>query len=123
MFRKIIITGFIILLTVQIQAQVFYTKSGRINFYSKAPLEDIEASNKTADCVLNISTGSIMFSVLIKGFEFQKALMQEHFNENYMESNKFPRATFKGTIVNLSEIDLSKPGNYPVRVKGQLTMH
>jgi hypothetical protein len=123
MFRKIIFTYSILLLAIHAQAQIFYTKSAKINFYSKAPLEDIEASNKTADCILSTSNNTIQFSVLIKGFEFPKALMQEHFNENYMESNKYPKATFKGTIVNNSDIDLSKKGQYTVKVKGQLTIH
>src|SRR5205085_10925468 len=61
--------------------------------------------------------------VLIKGFEFQKALMQEHFNENYLESDKYPRGEFKGSIVNNSEINYSNPGTYPAKVKGQLTIH
>ena len=104
-------------------SQIFYTKSGKISFFSKAPLEDIESVNKTVDCLLNTSTGSMQFSVLIKSFEFQKALMQEHFNENYMESNKYPRSNFKGTIINNSQVDYNKPGNYTVTVRGELTIH
>lgn len=104
-------------------SQIYFTKSGKISFYSKAPLEDIEAANKTVDCLLNTSNGTIQFSVLIKGFEFPKALMQEHFNENYLESGKYPRSTFKGVILNNSGVDFNKPGNYPVTVKGELTIH
>ena len=104
-------------------SQIFYTKSGKISFYSKAPLEDIESVNKTVDCILNTSTGSLQFSALIKSFEFQKALMQEHFNENYLESNKYPRSNFKGTIVNNSQVDYNKTGTYPITVKGELTIH
>ena len=104
-------------------SQLYYTKSGRISFYSKAPLEDIESINKTVDCILNTNTGSIQFSALIKSFEFQKALMQEHFNENYLESNKYPRSNFKGTIVNNSQVDYNKTGTYNVTVRGELTIH
>ena len=63
------------------------------------------------------------FAVLIKGFEFKKALMQEHFNENYLESDKFPKATFKGKIVNNSDVNYKKDGTYKVKTKGQLTIH
>jgi Uncharacterized conserved protein len=104
-------------------SQIFYTKSGKISFYSKAPLEDIESVNKTVDCIFNTTTGSIQFSALIKSFEFQKALMQEHFNENYLESNKFPRSNFKGTVVNNAQVDYNKPGTYSLTVKGDLTIH
>lgn len=75
----------------------YFTKSGKIEFYSKAPLEDIEAKNKTATAILNKATGALQFSVLMKGFEFEKALMQEHFNENYVESHKYPKAEFRET--------------------------
>ena len=119
---RIAILIFIIACQGSAQSQLYFTKSGRISFISKAPLEDIEAVNKTVDCLLNSSTGSIQFSVLIKGFEFQKALMQEHFNENYMESNKFPRASFKGTIINNAEINYSIKGTYKAVVKGELTI-
>lgn len=77
-----------------IQAQKLYTKAGKISFHSKAPLEEIKAVNKSVTAILDTKTGMLQFSVLIKGFEFEKALMQEHFNENYMESDKYPKATF-----------------------------
>lgn len=67
--------------------------------------------------------GEFAFSVLIKSFKFQKALMEEHFNENYLESNTYPKASFKGTITDLSKVTLSKDGTYPVTVKGDLTIH
>jgi hypothetical protein len=101
----------------------YFTKSGRISFISNAPLEDIEGKNKSVIAVLDPKTGELQFSVTIRGFEFQKSLMQEHFNENYMESDKFPRADFKGTITNNSAIDYTKPGTYTANVKGKLTIH
>ena len=104
-------------------SQIYYTKSGKISFYSEAPLEKIEAHNSNATSVLNLEDGSMEFAVLIKAFQFEKALMQEHFNENYMESAKYPKAIFKGKIVNYKPIDLSKDGEYPVRVAGDLTIH
>src|SRR5215217_2290152 len=120
---SLFIVGFL-LLTSLVQAQgKYFTKSGRITFYSNAPLEDIEASTKTAAAILDAGTGTVQFSVLMKSFEFKKALMQEHFNENYIESDKFPNGDFKGTIVNNSEINYSKPGTYTAKVQGKLTIH
>ena len=101
----------------------FYTKSGKIDFFSKAALEDIEAKNKTVSALLDSKSGSLQFSVLMKSFDFEKALMQEHFNSDYVESDKYPKAEFKGSIINNSNINYSKPGTYNVRVKGELTLH
>src|SRR5215213_2418754 len=74
----------------------FFTKTGKISFYSKATIENIEANNRSVTAVLDAKTGNIQFSALVKGFEFDKALMQQHFNENYLESTKYPQASFKG---------------------------
>lgn len=101
----------------------YFTKTGKISFYSKAAIENIEAHNRSVTAVLDSKTGNVQFSVNIKGFEFEKALMQEHFNENYMESGKYPRADFKGQITNNAAVDYSKDGNYKANVKGKLTIH
>ena len=101
----------------------FFTKTGKINFFSKAPLEDIEAKNKTVTAVIDSKSGALQFSVQMKGFEFEKKLMQQHFNENYVESDKFPKGEFKGTITNNSDVNYSKNGTYTAKVKGKLTIH
>jgi hypothetical protein len=101
----------------------FFTKTGKISFYSKATLENIEAHNRSVTCVLDSKTGNIQFSALVKGFEFEKALMQQHFNENYLESSKYPRAEFKGQIVNNGDVNYAKDGTYNAKVKGKLTIH
>jgi polyisoprenoid-binding protein YceI len=101
----------------------YFTKSGKVTFYSKAPLEDIEAKNNNAVSVLDKSTAQVEVSILMKAFEFEKALMQEHFNENYVESDKFPKSIFKGTIDNLAAIDFAKDGTYNTTVAGKLTLH
>jgi polyisoprenoid-binding protein YceI len=101
----------------------FYTKTGKISFYSKAPMEEIEGKNKTVTAVLDSKTGALQFAVQMKGFEFEKQLMQQHFNENYVESDKYPKAEFKGTVTNNSEIKYSKDGTYTAKVKGKLTIH
>ena len=104
-------------------AQRFATKNGYIRFYSDAPLEKIEAHNRQVNAALDLQKGDFVFRVLMKSFNFEKALMQEHFNENYVESDKFPNATLLGKIVNFSEINLEKEGTYPVTVDGKLTIH
>ena len=112
-----------VLFSTQFYGQRFITKTAHVFFYSEAPMETIEAHNKQVNAALDIKTGDIVFKILMKSFIFEKALMQEHFNENYVESDKFPNATFKGKVTNLDEIDFSKAGNYPAEVKGTLTIH
>lgn len=101
----------------------FYTKTGKISFYSKAPMEEIEGKNKTVTAVVDSKTGALQFAVQMKGFEFEKQLMQQHFNENYVESDKFPKAEFKGVITDNSDINYEKDGTYTAKVKGKLTIH
>jgi polyisoprenoid-binding protein YceI len=101
----------------------YYTKNAVISFHSKAPVENIDASTNTGACVLDIATGKIQFAVNMRGFEFRKALMQEHFNESYVESDKFPKAEFRGTITNISQINFNQVGSYPAEAEGSLTLH
>jgi hypothetical protein len=104
-------------------AQNYITKNGKISFFSKTDIEDISAVNNQAVSVLTPKTASLAFSVLINGFLFKKALMQEHFNENYMESAKYPKANFKGSITDITKVDFTKDGTYNVTVTGDLNMH
>ena len=76
----------------------YFTKNGRVFFNASSPLEKIEAINDKSTSVIDLSTGQIEFGVLLKAFLFERALMQEHFNENYVESDKYPKAIFKGMI-------------------------
>lgn len=104
-------------------AQKYLTRTGHIHFYSHAPMEDIKADNNQVASVIDLSTGEMVFQVLVKSFKFEKALMEEHFNENYMESDKYPRSTFKGKITDPSPSQLSKQGKYDVTVEGELNLH
>lgn len=99
----------------------YVCKNARINLYSSAPIEDIEANSNSGVSVYNAATGELDFSVPIRSLHFPKALMEEHFNENYMESDKFPKATFKGKIQ--EHPDVSKDGTYPITVTGDLQVH
>lgn len=104
-------------------AQKYFTRDGVISFLSSASVEKIEAVNTKVSSVVDAETGQMEFAVLIKSFHFEKALMEEHFNENYLESSKYPKGTFKGTIVNLADIRFSQNGDYPAVVQGDLTIH
>jgi polyisoprenoid-binding protein YceI len=101
----------------------YFTKTGYIKFFSATPIEDIKGENNLVGAVLAKETGALDFVVGMKSFQFEKGLMQEHFNENYVESEKYPKATFKGKVDNISEIDFSKDGEYAVMVSGDLTIH
>jgi hypothetical protein len=122
--KNFVLIGILILSGTIASAQdKFFTKNGRIGFVSKGSIETIEANHKSVTCVLDSKTGNLQFSVLMRGFEFRKALMQEHFNENYVESDKYPRSEFRGQITNNSAIDYTKDGVYDAKVKGKLTIH
>lgn len=122
--KKRILSIILLVAAISASAQTkFFTKNGKVNFNATSSLEKIEASNEKAMSIVDASTGSMEFSVLMKAFTFERALMQEHFNENYVESDKFPKATFKGNIVNINTVDLKKDGTYPVKIKGMLTLH
>ena len=101
---------------------LYFTRSGVISFFSHTPIEDIVAVNKQASCILDKETGSLAFQVPIRGFIFPNSLMQEHFNENYLESDKFPKATFDGYIEEWLELDLDSD-SIEVQVNGLLTIH
>jgi polyisoprenoid-binding protein YceI len=103
----------------------YFTRDAIVKFdaTAKSSPEDIKATSNAGTCVLDKSNGNVEMAVLIKGFLFEKALMQEHFNENYMESSKFPKATFKGKIDNIAGVDFSKDGTYNTTASGKLTMH
>ena len=100
----------------------YITKNGHVSFFGQTPMETIDAKNDQASGIIDIKTGDIVVSAMVKSFKFKIALMEEHFNENYIESTKFPKATFKGKITNLKDINFSKPGIYKAIVEGDLTV-
>jgi polyisoprenoid-binding protein YceI len=121
--KTIIVVILFTLTTMGVQAQKLFTKNGNITFNSKSSLETIQATSNQVTSVLVPATGDLQFSVLVKSFHFEKALMEEHFNESYIESDKYPKATFKGKISNISKVIFAKDGAYAVTVSGLLTMH
>jgi len=103
------------------KSQIYLAKDCEISFFSSSPIENIEAVNKASKPILNTSTGDIQVRVVMRGFQFEKALMQEHFNENYVESEKYPDAIFKGKIN--EKIDYATDSVIKVTVTGILNMH
>lgn len=99
---------------------IYYSRDGKVSFFSEAPLENIEAHNSRGASVIDFESCKFEFSVLIKGFMFEKSLMQEHFNENYMESDKYPRAVFTGQIKDCRGIDLHQEGTYSFTTIGEM---
>lgn len=101
----------------------YLTNNGFIRFYSHTAIEDITADNNKVAAVIDGGSGEVAIIVLMKEFQFEKKLMQEHFNENYVESEKFPKATFNGRIMNNESVNYSAEGKYPVKVSGEMTIH
>jgi len=110
-----------LLMTSKSFGQLYATQSGETNFFSETPVENISGTNNTVGAILNTATNEIAVSMKMTAFNFPNKLMQEHFNENYMESEKFPTGIFKGKIVEI--IDYTKNGTFDVTAKGQLTLH
>ncbi|MFZ4671114.1 MAG: YceI family protein [Flavobacterium sp.] len=104
-------------------SQKMITRSGEIKFEASVPaFEEVAAKNNTASCIFDKSTGEIAVLALVKAFRFKVPLMEEHFNENYIESDKFPKATFKGKVTNYDATKLLS-GKATFDVEGDFTLH
>ena len=120
--KKIIFIALAFCLPHFLHAQKYMTRSGQVSFFSSTAVENIEAINNEVASVFDATSGELIFIVPIKSFKFDRALMQEHFNENYLESDTYPKATFKGNG-DFSGVNFAADGNYAISVAGQLTMH
>lgn len=101
--------------------ETYITKEAKVSLFSETPMENIRAVSNVGQSVIIAANKQVAFQVPIRSFDFERKMMQEHFNENYMESEKYPLAKFKGVIQ--ENIDFAKDGEYPVTVKGILTVH
>jgi polyisoprenoid-binding protein YceI len=119
--KKIILIGLTAFICSAGYCQLYMTRTGTINFLSTMPLENIKAQNDQVYAVIDAGKKELAFTLLMKSFLFEKELQQEHFNENYAESDKYPKASLTGTYT--GNVDLTKDGTYPVSVKGNLTLH
>jgi len=119
--KKIIFSFFTLLSVVTFAQTKYFTRNGVISFDSDAPMEKIHGDNKQVNVILNPQTGEVAFKVVMKSFLFDKQAMTDHFNNDYLETDKIPNATFSGKIVD--KIDYTKNGTYDVTVEGKLTIH
>lgn len=103
------------------QSALYATSTGQTSFFSETPAENISAINKKTQAILNISTGEIAVRMNIRDFDFPNELMEEHFNENYLESEKYPTATFRGKLDEM--VDFSKKGTHDLSATGAFTIH
>ena len=123
-FNHLFLICTLFLSSARLMAQNKYiTRTGTVSFFSSTAAENIDATNSEAFSLVDITKGEVAFQILITGFKFKKALMEEHFNENYMESTKFPKASFQGNITDLSKLNLKSNGPFDVNIAGNLTMH
>ncbi len=127
MRKRIIYLAVFYLFTICIEGncfgQEYFTKNGRISFFSKANLENISADNNQVISVLNTQDKTLRFYLLINAFHFPKSMMEQHFNSDYMESGKYLSSAFKGTITGINNVDFEKDGSYKINVDGSLQIH
>lgn len=124
--KRLFLVGLVLLVLGAQAAQAqskFMTRTGRVSFFSTSIIEDIEAQNAAAVAVIELGSNQLAFSIPIKEFVFKRTLMQEHFNENYMESQKYPRATFSGRFTGIDPAIMGVAGPHPIQVEGDLTIH
>lgn len=120
--RNLLFLALLLIFALNLQSQQTYlTREGKITFNASTPLEDIRAENQQVNAIWIPEEGALALLLLIEDFSFRSALMQEHFNENYMESERFPKATFQGTLSPMTLLSQSLP--YSGTVEGELTIH
>ena len=120
MIRKYILCVGIMVLSLQARSQLVIARQGKVAFFSHTPVEHIKAENDRAMAIINLTTGEIAVSMLMKSFVFEKALMREHFNESYVESDLYPKATFEGKIAAFEPYGMEEQTRM---VKGLFSMH
>jgi polyisoprenoid-binding protein YceI len=121
--KRFILLTFLILIYASVFGQnTYFSRTGHIYFLSHTDAIDIDANNHQGASFLDINSGKLQFAILIKSFEFSLATAKEHFNESYMDSDKYPKAEFKGQIQNVDSLDFSKCGVYHVKVNGDINI-
>ncbi len=118
--KKLILVFFLTAQILDSQAQKYVAESSAVSFFSHGAIEDIAADNSKSMSIFDIATGDVVFAIPIKDFEFPKSLMKEHFNEKYMETEKFPKATFQGKI---TDFQSTITGVQQAKGVGKLTIH
>jgi uncharacterized membrane protein len=124
MYKRFLLALLLLVAIIKAEAQdIWMTRNGTLAFHAGTSVEDIDGISNEMASLLNVRTGDLAFQVPVKSFHFKRALMEDHFNENYMESNKFPKSTFNGKINDISKVNFTKDGTYPVMVDGELMIH
>ncbi|PTQ96551.1 YceI-like domain-containing protein [Mucilaginibacter yixingensis] len=121
MTKKFFFLFLILVFSYSAKSQVLITTEGKVSFFSETPVENISALNTNVSSLVNTATDSVLVRIKNTGFTFKNALMREHFNENYMESTKYPFDTFRGKID--QPIDWKKDGTYKVSATGKIMIH
>jgi hypothetical protein len=120
----IILTSLLTSALISVNAQSRYiTEKGEVSFFSDAPLEDIKATSKELRTILDVNSGKTIAKLRIRSFDFRIGLMEEHFNENFMESEKYPEAIFRGTLRNISNFDPDDGSSVRLPLEGEITIH
>ncbi|HUZ59440.1 MAG TPA: YceI family protein [Hanamia sp.] len=120
--KRLLLSTLFLLSGICLWAQVLVGHDGLVSLFGKKPFESIRADNHDVDGTIDTKTGNVEFKALVKSFHFRKKSMEQPFNEKYMESDKYPNASFVGKILNMAAINLNKPGTYPIMVEGYLTI-
>ncbi len=123
MMKKYLFLVAIALVPVLSSAQFYKTSAGKISFVSKTSIEEFSATNSQVQAGIELTQNKMQFRVPVNGFVFKSALMQKHFQENYMETSRFQYSDFKGQIKNIAAVNINQNGEYPVEAVGKLTMH
>ncbi len=118
--KEIFLCFLSVVFSLEVQAQKLSSEKSSVSFFSHASIEDIAAKTDKSTSIFNLGTGEIVFSIPVKDFEFEKALMKEHFNEKYMETEKYPKSTFQGKITGFQQ---SGSGEQQAHAIGKLTIH
>lgn len=121
--KKILLLSLFLFANLMFAQDKILTKNGKITFEASVPaFEEVKAKNEGVTCIINTKTGEIASLAMVKGFRFKIALMEEHFNENYIESDKYPKATFKGMIDNFDYAKVTKEGK-TYTIRGKMELH
>jgi hypothetical protein len=123
MKKVIVISSLVFLAFSNLFAQKYICKDGNVHLLSKTAMLTIDGKNNKASSILDSKTGDLVVQLQVRGFKFPEALLEEHFNENYMQSGTFPKADFKGKIANIATVNFTKDGEYPIDIVGKLTIH
>jgi len=123
MKKIIVVTGLTFLTITGLFAQKYMTKNGSIRLLDKTSMFSIDGQNNTVSSIIDSKTGKLVVQAMVRSFKFPEALLEEHFNENYMQSDKFPKAQFDGNIANIASVNFAKDGEYPIEIVGKLTIH